>query len=100
VPAELAELITHKLHIPTIGIGAGVACDGQVQVFHDILGLFDEFVPRHTKQFAQLGTAMREAVGAYVHDVQAGTFPAAENSFTMKAEIIAALRTDGEDNGG
>ncbi len=100
VPAELAELITRRLHIPTIGIGAGAACDGQVQVFHDILGLFDEFVPRHTRQFAQLGTAMREAVGAYVHDVQAGSFPTAENSFTMKAEIIAALRTDGEDNGG
>ncbi len=98
VPAELAALITGRLHIPTIGIGAGAACDGQVQVFHDILGLFDAFVPRHTKQFAQLGTAMREAVGAYVHDVQVGTFPTDENSFTMKAEIIAALRTDGEDN--
>ncbi len=100
VPAELAELITGRLHIPTIGIGAGAACDGQVQVFHDILGLFDEFVPRHTKQFAQLGNAMREAVGAYVSEVQAGSFPTAENSFTMKPEIIAALRTDGEDNVG
>ncbi len=100
VPAQLAELITQRLHIPTIGIGAGAACDGQVQVFHDILGLFDEFVPRHTKQFAQLGSVMREAVGIYVHEVQGHAFPTAENSFTMKEEIIAALRTDGQENVG
>lgn len=98
VPAPLAELITSKLHIPTIGIGAGAACDGQVQVFHDIMGLFEEFTPRHTKHYAKLGAAMREAVAQYAHDVRARTFPAPENSFTMKDEVLAALRVNGTED--
>ncbi len=97
VPVPLAEMITHQLHIPTIGIGAGPACDGQVQVFHDILGLFEEFQPRHTKHYAELGVAIREAVGSYARDVRAGTFPAAENSFTMKDDVLAALQINGAD---
>ena len=95
VPAQLAEMITEQLHIPTIGIGAGIHCSGQVQVFHDIVGLFDDFVPRHTKQYAQLGVQMREAISAYVHDVQARSFPTAENSFSMKDDVLTALRADG-----
>ncbi|MEP7290905.1 MAG: 3-methyl-2-oxobutanoate hydroxymethyltransferase [Chloroflexota bacterium] len=98
VPAPLAEMITERLHIPTIGIGAGAHCSGQVQVFHDILGLFDEFVPRHTRQYAHLSGEIREAIGAYAHDVQARTFPGAENSFTMKDEVLLALRADGADH--
>jgi 3-methyl-2-oxobutanoate hydroxymethyltransferase len=97
VPAPLAELITQKLRIPTIGIGAGVGCDGQVQVFHDILGLFEDFIPRHTKRYAELGAAIREAVAQYAQDVRERKFPAAENSFTMKEEVLAALRVNGTD---
>jgi len=97
VPAQLAQMITEQLHIPTIGIGAGVHCDGQVQVFHDIMGLFEEFVPRHTKQYAHMAVDMRAAISAYVHDVQTRSFPTAENSFSMKDEVIAALRADGSD---
>jgi 3-methyl-2-oxobutanoate hydroxymethyltransferase len=99
VPAPLAKLITERLHIPTIGIGAGPHCSGQVQVFHDILGLFEEFVPRHTKQYAHLADDAREAIRAYVRDVQARTFPTDENSFTMKDEVLAALQADGSASG-
>jgi 3-methyl-2-oxobutanoate hydroxymethyltransferase len=95
VPTPLAQMITEHLDIPTIGIGAGPHCDGQVQVFHDILALFDAFVPRHTKQFAQVGTIMRDAIAEYVREVNSRAFPAAENSFSMKDEVLAALRTDG-----
>lgn len=98
VPAPLAQIITERLHIPTIGIGAGPHCSGQVQVFHDILGLFDEFVPRHTHQYAHLSDNIRIAIGEYVRDVQERTFPGVENSFTMKDDVLLALRADGADN--
>lgn len=94
IPAPLAQIITTQLHIPTIGIGAGVHCDGQVQVFHDILGLFDEFVPRHTKQYAHLGEQIKQAVSVYAAEVQARQFPTDENSFTMKPEVLAELQGD------
>jgi 3-methyl-2-oxobutanoate hydroxymethyltransferase len=99
VPAALAQMITERLHIPTIGIGAGAACDGQVQVFHDILALFDEFVPRHTHQYAQVGDTIRKAIGEFVDDVKARRFPTDANSFSMKEDVLAALRTDGTENG-
>lgn len=95
VPAGLAGLITDELRIPTIGIGAGVHCDGQVQVFHDILGLFEDFVPRHTKQYAKLGAAMREAISAYANEVKTRAFPTEEHSFTFKPEVLEALRANG-----
>ncbi|NJO84571.1 MAG: 3-methyl-2-oxobutanoate hydroxymethyltransferase, partial [Blastochloris sp.] len=91
VPAPLAALVTDRLHIPTIGIGAGAGCDGQVQVFHDILGLFDAFIPRHTKRYAEIGAAMREAIVAYVQDVERGAFPTEANSFGMNEEVLLAL---------
>lgn len=102
MPAPLAEMITAQLRIPTIGIGAGVHCDGQVQVFHDLLALFESFTPRHARHFAEIGAAIREALATYVHDVEAGTFPAKENSFAMKDEVLAALHeTNGAgDNAG
>lgn len=100
VPAPLAEIITHQLHIPTIGIGAGPHCDGQVQVFHDILALFESFVPRHTHQYAQVGAIIKEAIGAYVHDVQTHDFPKDENSFAMKDDVLAAVRADGANGAG
>jgi 3-methyl-2-oxobutanoate hydroxymethyltransferase len=99
VPAPLAQMITGRLEIPTIGIGAGPDCDGQVQVFHDILGLFDAFVPRHTRQYAKIGEAMRGAIHQYVAEVKSGAFPAAENSFSMNDKVLAELRSDGDVNG-
>jgi 3-methyl-2-oxobutanoate hydroxymethyltransferase len=94
VPAPLAGLLTERLSIPTIGIGAGPDCDGQVQVFHDLLGLFAGFVPRHTRQYAQLGQAAQTALAQYRQDVESGAFPTAEHSFTMKDEVLAALRAE------
>jgi 3-methyl-2-oxobutanoate hydroxymethyltransferase len=94
VPTKLATLISETLTIPTIGIGAGVGCDGQVQVFHDILALFDDFIPKHTKQFANIGEAMREAVRQYKAETLARTFPTDDNSFSMSDEVIMALREE------
>jgi 3-methyl-2-oxobutanoate hydroxymethyltransferase len=92
VPAPLARIITGRLHIPTIGIGAGVGCDGQVQVFHDLLGLFDAFVPKHTRRYAEIGVAIQAALGAYVDDVKSGAFPTEANSFGMKDEVLRAVQ--------
>lgn len=89
VPAELADAIADRLTIPVIGIGAGDGCDGQVQVWHDILGLFDEPPHRHAKRFAEIGAAMQTAVAEYVAQVQAGEFPTADNASSMKPEILA-----------
>lgn len=75
VPAQLAAEVTRRLHIPVIGIGAGPDCDAQVQVWHDLLGLFDGRSPRHAKRFAELGEAVKAAVGAYVAEVESGAFP-------------------------
>jgi 3-methyl-2-oxobutanoate hydroxymethyltransferase len=81
VPAELAAAISKELKIPTIGIGAGPDCDGEIQVFHDILGLFEWLKPRHTRRYAELGEVIRRAVGEYVADVRGGRFPTDENRF-------------------
>lgn len=92
VTAPLAEMITNKLDIPTIGIGSGPHCDGQVQVFHDILALYDGFVPKHTKRFANISDQMRVAIEDYVREVQNGVFPSEANSFPMSDEVLLALR--------
>ncbi len=81
VPAPLAQSITNQLTIPTIGIGAGPACDGQILVFHDVVGLYDRFTPKFVKKYAQVGTLMRDAVREYVQEVKAGTFPGEEHVF-------------------
>ena len=81
VPAQLAATITARMTIPTIGIGAGPHCDGQVQVFHDLLGLFDDFVPKHAKRYAALGPQITEAVRAYATEVQERRFPTEKESF-------------------
>jgi 3-methyl-2-oxobutanoate hydroxymethyltransferase len=83
VPARLADLITTRLSIPTIGIGAGVHCDGQVLVTHDLLGLFDRFTPRFVRQYASLHETMQSAFTAFMDDVQAKAFPAPEHSVEM-----------------
>ena len=94
VPAELARLVTERSGIPTIGIGAGPYCDGEVQVVHDIMGMFPDFTPRHTRRFAELGAAMREAAQAYAHEVREHTFPAEAQSAKMDAAVLAALRDE------
>lgn len=81
LPTSLAAQITANVGIPTIGIGAGPDCDGQIQVIHDLLGLFHDFIPKHAKQYADLGEMVKEAVSAYRQDVVNGAFPAAENTF-------------------
>jgi 3-methyl-2-oxobutanoate hydroxymethyltransferase len=91
VPAPLASLITRKVGIPTIGIGAGIGCDGQVQVINDILGSFSDFVPKHAKQYANLADITRKAVTDYLGEVKAGSFPTDEQSFSMDESIIAEL---------
>lgn len=91
VPAKLAKLISEKLTIPTIGIGAGAGCDGQVLVYQDMLALFSDFKPKFVKHFAQLGDAMTEAFKAYDAEVKAGTFPAEEHTFKIDDEVIEKL---------
>lgn len=75
VPTELASFITERLSIPTIGIGAGPSCDGQVLVFHDVLGLYDEMKPKFVRQYAHLGEEMQKALTAFLEDIRAGRFP-------------------------
>lgn len=94
VPTPLATLITEQLHIPTIGIGAGAGCSGQVQVFHDVLGLFDAFIPRHTKRYAEIGKMIQDALAQYHADVGAGQFPTDANSFGMDEAVINQLRDE------
>lgn len=91
VPSPLARVITARLTIPTIGIGAGPDCDGQVQVFHDMLGLYSEFVPKHARRYANLGEDMGTAFGRYAEDVRDGSFPNESESFTMNEELLADL---------
>ncbi|MCH7676533.1 3-methyl-2-oxobutanoate hydroxymethyltransferase [candidate division KSB1 bacterium] len=81
VPSKLAESITAEINIPTIGIGAGPACDGQVLVFHDILGLFDQFTPRFVKQYANLREPILNAIRTYRQEVESGVFPTDSHSF-------------------
>lgn len=83
IPAQLAGLVSQKLEIPTIGIGAGPLCDGQVLVIHDLLGLFDRFTPRFAKQYAHLYETMLKAILAYKQDVEQGNFPAKEHTLEM-----------------
>lgn len=84
VPAALGRQISQRLRIPTIGIGAGPWCDGQVQVFHDLLGFGDDFLPRHARRYGHLAEAIRAAVSDYAGDVRGGAFPTASESFGME----------------
>lgn len=86
IPARLARLVSERLEIPTIGIGAGAGCDGQVLVTHDLLGLFDRFTPRFVKKYADLHNEMAQAFAAYKTDVEAGVFPAEGHSLDMPDE--------------
>lgn len=86
IPAKVAQCVTERVGVPTIGIGAGPYCDGQVQVLHDFLGLFQDFVPRHAKQYAQVGQVVLDAVRTYIDEVRSGAFPTAKHSFGMGKE--------------
>ena len=92
VPAAVGALATGRLSIPTIGIGAGVDCDGQVLVLHDVLGLYGDFKPKFAKRYGEIGTAVVDALRAFDSDVRDGRFPDAQHSFTMKDSELAALR--------
>lgn len=91
VPAALAEKITEILDIPTIGIGAGAGCDGQVLVYQDMLSMFSDFTPKFVKPFANVGDVMMAGFRAYIQEVQAGTFPAKEHTFKMEESILNKL---------
>jgi 3-methyl-2-oxobutanoate hydroxymethyltransferase len=91
VPAELARLVTERLHVPTIGIGAGAHCDGQVLVFHDVVGLFSGFTPTFVKRYTEAGNAIRDALQRYREEVASGAFPAREQSFSMNSDALQRL---------
>jgi 3-methyl-2-oxobutanoate hydroxymethyltransferase len=92
IPDTLAEIITDRLSIPTIGIGAGKNCDGQVLVCCDMLATFGDFTPKFAKQYAQIGSLMKRAFKDYIGEVKSGAFPADEHSFRMDGEIAKKLR--------
>ena len=91
VPAPVAERITGELVIPTIGIGAGGGCDGQVLVWHDLLGLYEGSAPRFVKQYADLASEIRRALEAYVAEVRSGAFPEEQHTYSIPAEELAAF---------
>ncbi len=94
VPSQLAQIVTERLKIPTIGIGAGVHCDGQVQVFHDMMGLYTDFTPKHARKYAHLAELMNGAVSEYIEDVRNRSFPSEDESFTLSPEVLAELTGD------
>ena len=91
VPSSLAQLVTKSIGIPTIGIGAGNACDGQVLVYQDMLGMFSDFTPKFVKRFANVGDVMREAFKSYCDEVQSGAFPAKEHGYTISEDVLEKL---------
>lgn len=91
VPEKLSKLITESISIPTIGIGAGVNCDGQILVYQDMLGLFSDFTPKFVKKYASLGDEMKNAFASYINDVKDSSFPGKEHSFKINDEIIEKL---------
>jgi 3-methyl-2-oxobutanoate hydroxymethyltransferase len=91
VPEPLSKLITEKVKTPTIGIGAGKYCDGQVQVISDLLGLYTDFVPKHAKQYVRLSESIKKATSDYIAEVQTGTFPTEKQSYAMDESVLAEL---------
>ncbi len=91
VPAKLAKLISESISIPTIGIGAGAGCDGQVLVYQDMLALFSDFKPKFVKHFANAGEVMKQGFADYIKEVKEGTFPAEEHTFKISDEVINKL---------
>jgi 3-methyl-2-oxobutanoate hydroxymethyltransferase len=98
VPAPVAAAISQRLHIPTIGIGAGAGCDGQVLVYHDLLGLFDRFTPKFVRQYARVNEVIVNALTAYRDDVLNGRFPTDEHTYPMAEAEVAAFQRLLEEN--
>lgn len=96
VPAKLAALVTKTLHIPTIGIGAGAGCDGQVLVYQDMLGMFSDYRPKFVRKFAEVGKVMQEAFASYRSEIQEGNFPTEEHSFAISDEVMAQLEQEAQ----
>ncbi len=92
VPADVARLVTEAVGVPTIGIGAGPGCDGQVLVYHDLLGLQDDLRPRFVRRYAELGSATVDALGRFADDVRSGRFPSVEESYSINSTEADALR--------
>jgi 3-methyl-2-oxobutanoate hydroxymethyltransferase len=92
VPDKIAQIITQKLRIPTIGIGAGKFCDGQVLVVHDLLGLFERYRPKFVKQYLNLSEHIQKAFNGYIQEVREGEFPGPEHSFSIKEEELKKLK--------
>lgn len=91
VPERLADKVTKELEIPTIGIGAGSGCDGQVLVYQDMLGMFSDFTPKFVKKFANVGQVMKEAFKSYIDEMQQGSFPSQEHCYSIDDDIIEKL---------
>lgn len=91
IPRNLAEIISNRISIPTIGIGAGEGCDGQILVYQDILGMFGDFKPKFVKQYADLGSIMKAAFTEYIKEVKEGAFPKEEHSFKISDEVLNKL---------
>ena len=91
IPSSLANIISSKISIPTIGIGAGAGCDGQILVYQDMLNMFSDFKPRFVKTFANVGDLMREGFKSYIKEVNEGTFPSTEHCFKMDNEVLNKL---------
>jgi len=96
VPRQLAALVTEQLGVPTIGIGAGAATDGQVLVFHDLVGVFDRFKPKFVRRYLEGGALIREALEAYAADVRSGAFPETGHAYEMDEEALEGLYGKGE----
>ena len=92
VPSPLGKLVTEAVSVPVIGIGAGPDVNGQVLVTHDLIGLFDKFVPKFVKQYTRIRPIILEALNAYKEEVRQVAFPAAEHSYEMSEESLARLR--------
>ncbi len=94
IPSPVAKIITESVQVPTIGIGAGNSCDGQVLVIHDLLGLFDRFTPKFVKRYANMGEDMKEALNTYAREVRDGVFPDKDHSFNMSQDLLEQLKTE------
>ena len=91
VPEKLATMVTEKLDIPTIGIGAGAGCDGQVLVYADMLGMFSDFTPKFVKRFAETGQIMKDAFKAYNEEVKAMTYPEQKHTYAISDDVLDKL---------
>ncbi len=91
MPTKIAEMVTNSISIPTIGIGAGINCDGQILVYQDMLGMFGDFVPKFVKQYANIGDIMKDSIKNYILEVNTGAFPQEKHSFSINESELEKL---------